>query len=377
MNQTRKKIVYIGNSRIPTEKAHGLQITRMCEAFAQNGTDVTLLIPRRKNYLQEDLFSYYGVHENKESSFNVVYLPIVDLIGIKKIGFFLNLVQFLFVATFYVLFKKFDLIFTREEWIASHFCLLGKKVFWESHRGSWNFFSRFASKLAHKIIVISGGLHDFYLSKGVPKNKLCVFHDGVRLEDYMGSETKNELIEMLDLPKGPLVVCNSSLYKWKGVYTLANVARNLKDIHFVFIGGKPADVEAFKEIYKDSTNIILLGYKKNAEIPNYLKAADLLALTNSGKTLISSSYTSPMKLFEYMASGVPIISSDLPSMRDVLTEETALFFEADNEEDLSQKIQSYFENKENYKKLGSAAQKEVLRYSWKQRAKDIIDLLST
>ena len=55
------KLIYISNSRIPTEKAYGVQIVKMCEAFAKNGIDVTLLIPKRRSNTDKDLFSYYGV----------------------------------------------------------------------------------------------------------------------------------------------------------------------------------------------------------------------------------------------------------------------------------------------------------------------------
>src|SRR4051812_2503231 len=62
------KILYLANIRLPTEKAHGLQIMHMCEAFACIGADLTLLVPRRHNTAEmaiiRDIYAYYGVNRN-------------------------------------------------------------------------------------------------------------------------------------------------------------------------------------------------------------------------------------------------------------------------------------------------------------------------
>ena len=55
------KLSYIVNLRIPTEKAHGYQICKMCEEFAGLGIDVELITPTRKNSIEVDLFEYYGL----------------------------------------------------------------------------------------------------------------------------------------------------------------------------------------------------------------------------------------------------------------------------------------------------------------------------
>ncbi len=58
------RIYYVANARIPTEKAHGIQIMSMCEAFASLGHEVTLVVPKRKNTLTDDPFLYNGVAKN-------------------------------------------------------------------------------------------------------------------------------------------------------------------------------------------------------------------------------------------------------------------------------------------------------------------------
>ena len=60
----KNKIIYLANVRLPTEKAHGIQIVKMCEAFAGLGLEVELVVPNRLNSIQDDIFDYYGVKKN-------------------------------------------------------------------------------------------------------------------------------------------------------------------------------------------------------------------------------------------------------------------------------------------------------------------------
>ena len=62
-------ILYIANSRIPTEKAHGLQIVKTIEAFIRAGENVRLLLPRRRNHITDGYRSFYHVEDNIPMTF--------------------------------------------------------------------------------------------------------------------------------------------------------------------------------------------------------------------------------------------------------------------------------------------------------------------
>src|SRR3989338_2165519 len=78
------KLVYISNSRMPSEYAHGLQVMHMCEAFVQNGCDVELIVPKRVNKIKKDPFSYYSI----KKSFSIKNLLNLDFIFLNNAGIF-------------------------------------------------------------------------------------------------------------------------------------------------------------------------------------------------------------------------------------------------------------------------------------------------
>ena len=111
----------------------------------------------------------------------------------------------------------------------------------------------------------------------------------------------------------------------------------------------------------------VVGHKPYSEIPYWLKAADVLILPNSGKEEISKHWTSPLKLFEYMASKRPIIASDLPSLSDVLNESNALLIEPDNPERIAEAIKNVLKDSNFSVKISNQAFQDVQHYSWRKR----------
>jgi glycosyltransferase involved in cell wall biosynthesis len=83
-----------------------------------------------------------------------------------------------------------------------------------------------------------------------------------------------------------------------------------------------------------------------------------------------------MKLFSYMAAGRPIVASNLPSLREVLTEESAVFFTPDDPESLASAIRYICDSPERGALLAERAKTDVLRYSWDARARYILKFIS-
>jgi glycosyltransferase involved in cell wall biosynthesis len=202
--------------------------------------------------------------------------------------------------------------------------------------------------------------------------------DGVDLEQFQITDTKESARAKLGLPQeAKLVVYTGHLYSWKGADTLADAASTLERGTLVlFVGGTENDVELFKGKYGEKGNVMILGNKPHDSIPLYLRAADVLALPNSGKEKISQLYTSPMKLFEYMASGTPIVASDLPSLREVLNDKNAVLVPPDSPMELARGLKELLADSGNASVLARQALGDVEQYDWKKRAGGILSYIS-
>lgn len=361
------KIVYVANIRMPSEKAHGAQIMKTCEAFAELGHDVELIVPDRTSTIEEDPFEYYGL----VTRFPVRRLPVRDTVGkYGKIGFYIESVSFAYAVRRYLGTTSCGLLYGRDEHILAF--LRGPYV-WESHTGAWNAAARSVVRRARRVVTISQGLKDFYVVKGIAAEKIVVAHDGVDLKQFAHPVPKDGSRIRLGLPGGAKVAMYiGRLDGWKGVETLLEASKLLDDeVVVAIVGGEPTQIEQLSLAYP---GVRFLGARPYRELADSMAAADVLVLPNTGKDEISVKFTSPLKLFAYMASGVPIVASDLPSIREVLDEEAAVFFRSDDAEDLAQSIRQALRSD---RPRAERALALVDSYTWKRRAEHILKRCAT
>jgi len=116
------------------------------------------------------------------------------------------------------------------------------------------------------------------------------------------------------------------------------------------------------------------GQLPPADVARRLAAASILALPNSSSA-ISARYTSPLKLFEYLAIGRPIVASDLPSIREVLTAGTAVLVAADDPAAWASAFVALAADPARAASLAAAARRLAPDYSWGARAARIEDAM--
>jgi glycosyltransferase involved in cell wall biosynthesis len=140
------------------------------------------------------------------------------------------------------------------------------------------------------------------------------------------------------------------------------------------VGGEPDAVAAVKAELegKRVKNVSLPGFVPNSELPLYLAACDVLLLPNQRKVSGSGGgdiarWMSPMKLFEYMACGRLIIASDLPVLREVLSEQNALLCDPEDLDAWEQGLERAVEDKAWRQRLGQQALRDARRYAWTRR----------
>lgn len=365
-------IAYIVNARIPTEKAHGLQIVRVCDALARLGHSVRLVVPNRKNDITTDAFSYYGLTK----SFDIEQLPVIDR------GFRIQAVSFLW-SLFSLKISKDTAIITRNPEIAFLFTCRGLKVYYYAHNWPQSKVSLFIFLLrgVAGIICNSRGTEEEFGKNGF-RNTLVV-PNAVDMSAFESLAGKDELRNKHDIPADKKIVMYvGHLYTWKGVDVVIDAARALKqknDILFYIVGGTKEDIEKYRSIISRDglSNVILVGHKKHQEVPSYLKSADILLLPNVPSSKESERYTSPIKMFEYMASGVPIIASDMPSIREVLNDGNATLVKAGDTQALADAVGNIASNPSAGQHKASTAQVEARGYSWDALARKISQWIGT
>ncbi len=354
------KVLYIANIRLPTEKAHGIQIMKTCEALAKIGHQVTLVVTNRKSGINDDVFSYYKV----QKSFSIIKSYSPELLHFGKIGFMIMSFVFAQTSSRFVWKIKPDIVYSRDYSVLLNQWLWPQKKIWEVHDGLWNFLIRLAK--IDGIVAISNGLRDFYERRG--KKNIVVARDAVDLSEFEVSGKSG-----LDLPRDKKIAMYiGHLYGWKGANTFLEASRILKDVQFVVIGGTDKELVDLKGNYP---NVIFAGYRPYNELPLHQKRADVLVIPNSAKSDISKHYTSPLKVFAYMTSGVPIVASDLPSIREVLNEENAYFAKPDDPQSFADVIKKALEEGGESIKKAENAKRDVRMYTWDNRAKIIADFL--
>src|SRR3989338_4041143 len=232
-------IFYIANIRLPTEKAHGLQIMKMCEQFAKRA-DTELVVPRRFNPIKIDPFEYYGVNR----SFEITRLPVLDLVKFGRFGFWLESLIFSKIAAVYLFLKKADVIYGRDEIPLYFLSFFKKNVFWEAHQGRVNFAVKRLLKKAAGVITISEGLKSYYKSK---RDGILVSPDAVDIDIFNSDMSRLKCREKLGLPIDKKIVLYAGhLYDWKGAHVLLKASSDFgEDFLFFFVGGTADDILKF------------------------------------------------------------------------------------------------------------------------------------
>jgi len=369
------RIIYASFIRFPAEKAHALYVAKSCEAFAELDCDVELIVPRRFGIYQGDYKTFF----NLRHTFKLVRLPCIDLIWLpigKSIAHKLGLLTFGDFVLLYVWWTQSDetLFVTNDVWLALLVTFTKVRVVYEIHdypTGQWWLY-RLVAKRAYKIQTNNQLKVDFVVRDlHVSRDKVYAVHNGVSIEDFDIPVSKDGARQRLSLDSGKkYAVYTGHLYDWKGADVLAEAAKYVPEIDILFVGGTKGEVANMSKRYYTYPNVHFLGHHEHKEIPYYLKAADVLVLPNSGTSALSQHHTSPMKLFEYMATKRPIVASDLPAVREILHENNAILVQSDNAEKLAVGIRMALEKNTN--ELTERAFENVIKNTWKLRGKKIL-----
>ena len=385
------KLIYVANMRLPTEKAHGLQVMNMCKAFAAAGVTVELIVPTRKNptLAENDPFRYYSIVPN----FTISRVVTPDPRWLLRFppGTYIKVQATLFMIMLTLRLLRLwraanTVLYTRDEYLLPLLQRFSRTVVWEGHalprrrRQLAPFFRR-----CQRLIVLTQQLRREVLDLGVAAERVQVLPDGVDLQIFHTSLTQAQARQQLALPTEAIVLCYTGTFKTKEkdkglhdiFYALQSLAKRYQKLLFVAVGGSEQDIAEYAKLAAELalTQIVrLLPRVDQSTLVIYQRAATVL-LMPFPRTKHYAAYMSPLKMFEYMTSGTPILATQLPTIQEVLNTSNAVLVAPGKPEAIAQGIERILKDAVEAKKLADKALKDVQHYTWEQRARHILSSL--
>ena len=377
------KFTYVVHANTPPDDwAHSLQIMNMCKAFAENGLEVTLVVPKRNLPNQKDFFEYYSIPK----IFKIVKLPCIDIFlrSESKVVYWIRFISFYISARIYIWRNATEILYSRDLYSACFFPGIVLEI--HSFPKKISAFYKKIFLISSKIIVLTSFIKKRFSQVEVDEKNVYVAPDGVDLEVF--EHTVNDINVPKNIPgvNGEDFVFGYSgtlktMGKEKGVADCIKSLQYLDNTYkFVVIGGEGIDIEYYKKMAEElnvSIRTIFIGKVKYAEIPIYNKMCSVLVAPFPNIEHYAY-FMSPLKIFEYMASKRPIITTTLPSLQEVLTDQKdAILIPPSDPKALSKAIMYLKENPEKARQIAQNAYEEVSeKYTWKKRAENILHFIT-
>jgi glycosyltransferase involved in cell wall biosynthesis len=349
------KLIYLGRSRLHRNRANLIQTLHMVNAFRDLGVDVTLYLPPWLRSIKPDeRLQYFGID------------PPLDIRQSRLLHSRWKLWPFIKFYKSHL--QKADDIYTRSVKISLLLADEALPHHLEVHEaGSELVKEGYLDKVvsAHRqglirwLFPINRAAADVLLQAGAAPARILISPCGVKLSAF--SQIKSFQPERLSMPN---IVYLGLLSRDRGLSIFEELsARRVARITLV---GDQEDAVA------PSDYLRLVPFVPHCETPRWWEQTDLVLLPYQ-RSLPQVDSMSPIKLFEAMAAGRPIIASDLPAIREILEhEKTALLVEADDVEGWIVAVNRLQNEPELASRLAEAARQKAREYSWEKRAENII-----
>jgi glycosyltransferase involved in cell wall biosynthesis len=372
------KIVCISAAQIPSDTANSIQVMKACQAFVQLGHSATLLVPQNQQHptgtmsaipygydvSNQQLIEHYGL----QMTFPIEWLPSP------------NRRLFPWKAAWRARGLSANLLYVWPLQSAALGLLAGMPTLLELHdlpTGAGPLWLRLVRMLPgrKRLLPISDALRRLL---HLPEAQTVIAPDGVDLERYAALPDPVFARHILGLPETPSVLCTGHLYAGRGADLFLALAAKFPQAGFIWVGGRPADVKTWRERAVGLANVTFTGFVPNERIPLYQAAAEVLLMpyqrtvaTSSGGN--TAAICSPMKMFEYMAAGRAILSSDLPVLHEVLDGSMAVFCPSDDPRAWESALGELLKDEKQRLRLAQAARSAVEQYTWVKRARKVLE----
>ena len=356
------KFLYISKLDFPRRVANRGQIFSMSEAFSLLSD--FQLVTYKNSMSNEDLLNFYGVCNP------------FSILDFGK-GFSANKYTFVIRLILKILIFRPNFIFCREERLAKILKLFKIDYIYEAHEF-------FHNKTLEQIAIVNASLltivtqnelKEHFIENGAAAKKIKVFNTAVSFEKFRSAKATSKLNE--NRSSDEIKVFYSGRFQArKGIFTSIEALKFLdKKFKLYLVGGFEGEKKAVLD-FIDKHDLVgrvkIIDFVPHRDIPGYIAAADLLLVPNSGKKS-DFRLENPLKLYEYLASGKPVIVSDAEILFSQVPENCVYKFKADDPEDLSKLLGKLAKlDMINHEKKPNA-DLFIKDHTWKNRAKKILN----
>jgi glycosyltransferase involved in cell wall biosynthesis len=387
------KVYYVSPSTVPSRAANSMHVVNMCEALTQLGHHVTLFVRSESingTVCEKIVREFYGIDTK---NIDIVDSQCNTMRGVElRISLRALFRYFQELITL----KMPDIIISRNLYAA---VLLGfflrRKVVYETHAPERGFRKMLQGWLVRSeripCVVISEALRRIVASlhDESKKGKIYVMHDAARSEQSPMDETERKYYQEKYL--GPYLNVSSydkivgyfgQLYPGRGIEIIRGIAAEIPSVTFIVYGGNEKEIKKCRENNKYK-NLLFMGYLPPAEVRSAMAMMDMLLMPYQKSVSVgladvdTAQWMSPMKLFEYMSVAVPIISSDLPVLREILQDRVnCLLVAPDDVTSWIEAVNQLVTSPELAAKIkGRAYEQFRSNYTWYKRASMMISIL--